>query len=182
MIRPRCMNLLLSRVPWVCLFCPLTFCPCPLSGRQIECSSIILFYFLSRKYFQESQDLEKDLEEGDLQDQIYPEGASAEPTPSGLCSGLVCDLWGLSPGVASASTLGHQGAMEGRQQLPHNILQHVPRRYRLIRAVRAGQMRLQDKSLPSGAADMPTLLLRASRTASGVCPTFSHLFLQSGNM
>lgn len=40
------------------------------------------------------------LEEGGLHERIYPEGTSAEPMLSGLCTGLVCDLLDLFPGMA----------------------------------------------------------------------------------
>ena len=114
----------------------------------IKCGCTILFYFLSRGCSQESQDLEKGLEEGDLQARIYPEGTSAEPTLSGLCTGLVCDLWGLSAGMAPAYTLvAPRGSGEGSCSSPIILFSTSLKEAHFDQSSEcAGQMRLQGKS------------------------------------
>ena len=135
--------------------------------------------------FPESQDLEIGLEEGDLQERIYLEGTSAEPTRSGLCTVLISDFRGLSVGMAPAYTLvAPKGAGEGDYSSPITLIffsTSLKELHSDQNSECAGQMRLQGKSQVSllpGQLTPQAVLLRASRAATGIHPTSFHLFLQ----
>ena len=132
--------------------------------------------------FPESQDLERGLEEGDLQERIYLEGTSAELTRSGLCTVLISDFRGLS--VDAYTPVAPRGTGEGDYSSPIMLIffsTSLKELHSDQNSECAGQMRLQGKSqvpLLPGQLTPQAVLLRASRAAAGVHPTSFHLFLQ----
>ena len=132
--------------------------------------------------FPESQDLERGLEEGDLQERIYLEGTSAELTRSGLCTVLISDFRGLS--VDAYTLVAPRGTGEGDYSSPIMLIffsTSLKELHSDQNSECAGQMRLQGKSqvpLLPGQLTPQAVLLRASRAAAGVHPTSCHLFLQ----